>query len=161
MRTVTAILIAATGLATAQTAAAPKFEVATVKPAATDEKGSEISTAPNGQLTITNLPLKDIIQYAWGVKPFQLSGAKGWIESQRYDVIAKPEAKPKDNESKIMLRSLLAERFGLVVHNETKELPIYTLVVAKPGKLGPGLAEFKTGSCREFDPANPPLSPSK
>jgi uncharacterized protein (TIGR03435 family) len=160
MRTLTAVLLSATGLATAQTAAVPRFEVASVKPAATDERGSEISTAPNGRLTITNLTLRDMILYAWGIKPFQLSGARGWIESGRYDVVAKPETKPKDNEIKAMLRSLLAERFGLVVHKETTELPIYALVVAKPGKLGPGLVEFKDGSCPEFDPAKPPPPPT-
>src|SRR5215468_565919 len=133
MRTLRAMLLSATGLAIAQTAAVSKFEVATVKPAATDERGSEISTASNGRLTITNLTLRDMILYAWGIKPFQLAGARGWIDSQRYDIVAKPETKPKDDEIKAMLRSLLAERFGLVVHNETKELPMFALVVAKPG----------------------------
>jgi uncharacterized protein (TIGR03435 family) len=60
----------------------------------------------------------------------------------------------------MMLRSLLAERFGLVVHTETKEEAIYALTVAKPGKLGSGLVEFKAGSCQEFDPANPPTAPT-
>jgi uncharacterized protein (TIGR03435 family) len=101
-----------------------------------------------------------MILYAWGIKPFQLSGAKGWIESQRYDVIAKPEAKPKDTDIKPMLRSLLAERFGLVVHSETKELPVYALAMAKPGNLGPGLLEFQEGSCTEFDPTMPPAPPT-
>lgn len=140
----------------AQTRTPPRFEVAAVKPAATDELGSEINVAPGGRVTIANLPLKSIIVYAWGLKPFQVSGAKGWMESQRYDIVAKPESKPAQAELLRMLQSLLAERFGLVVHNETRELPIYALVVSKPGKLGPGLVPFQQGSCPEFDPGSPP-----
>src|SRR5260370_42073665 len=90
------VILALTGAAIEQTGTPPKFEVSFVKRAATDEFGSEISTAPSGRVTIANLPLKAMIVYAWGVKPFQISGAKGWIESQRYDVVAKPENKPKE-----------------------------------------------------------------
>src|SRR4051812_10823844 len=147
-------------LVLATSAIAQEFEVATVKPAATDALGSEITTPPNGGIHITNLPLKPMIMYAWDLKSFQVSGAKGWIEWQAYDVVAKPAVKPKEGELKLMLKALLAERFGLVVHREMKEQPIYTLGVAKPGKLGPGLVEFREGGCPEFDKTRPPAPPA-
>jgi bla regulator protein blaR1 len=138
----------------------PHFEVASIKPAAPDQRGQFIRPGANGGLNITNMPLKEMMIIAWRVQPFQISGGPSWIESQRYDISTKPDHKPKPDELWLMLQSLLADRFQLKIHHETKELPIYALVVAnKDGKLGPQLAESKPGSCEQFDASKPPPPP--
>jgi uncharacterized protein (TIGR03435 family) len=137
-----------------------KFEVASVKPAARDDLGSEINTRPGGQLIVTNMPLSAMIMYAWEVKRSQVSGITGWIGSQAYDVVAKPDQPRTESEIKSMLKALLADRFGLVIHRETAEQTVYALTVAKPGKTGPGLVEYQQGSCPDFD-ATKPRAPSE
>jgi uncharacterized protein (TIGR03435 family) len=144
-------LLASSGIAIAQSAPLT-FEVSSIKPSSTDEQGKDFGIAPGGRLTMTNATLKEMILFAWQMQPFQISGAKGWIDSERYDLVAVPKNKAKEGETQLMLRVLLAERFGLIIHSETKEIPIYALVMAKrDGRLGPGLMEFKEGSCTEFD----------
>jgi uncharacterized protein (TIGR03435 family) len=96
----------------------------------------------------SNIDLKSLIANAYGVKPNQVFGGSDWINSNHYDIEAKiipadgAALQPLTKEQRnLMLRSLLADRFKLVVHNETKEVPIYELVVAKGG---PKLQEAKT-----------------
>lgn len=138
----------------------PQFEVASIKPAASDERGMFIRNAPGGRITVTNMPLKEMIVMAWRIQPYQVSGGPGWINSTRYDISAKPDHNPKEGELSLMLQSLLENRFQLKIHQETKELPIYALVIAsKNGKLGPQLTESKVGGCTPFDPSKPPPRP--
>jgi bla regulator protein blaR1 len=142
------------------TAPTPQFEVASIKPAAPDQRGMFIRTAAGGRVNVTNMPLKEMMVLAWHIQPFQISGGPSWIESVRYDISAKPDHSPKDGEVSLMLQALLADRFQLKIHHETKELPIYALVLAnKDSKLGPQLTESKEGSCTPFDPAKPPPPP--
>jgi bla regulator protein blaR1 len=138
----------------------PQFEVASIKPAAPDQRGMFINTAPGGRLNITNMPLKEIMVLAWRIQPYQISGAPAWIGSTRYDISAKPDHAPKQDEVPLMLQALLADRFQLKTHHETKELSIYALVLAnKDGKLGPQLTPTKEGGCAQFDPSKPPPPP--
>lgn len=153
-------------LPAAALAQSPAFEAATIKPAAPDARGRFISPGPGGGIKVTNMSLKDMIEFAWGLQPFQVSGGPAWLDSVRYDIVAKPEARadgkgrPSENELKTMLQALLTDRFQLRVHMETKELPIYALVLSrKDGKLGPDLVETKEGSCQKFDPNQPPPRP--
>lgn len=136
------------------------FEAATIKPAAPDARGRFISPGPGGGIRITNMTLKDMIEFAWGVQPFQVSGGPAWLDSVNYDIVAKPEAKVSQSELKVMLQALLTDRFQLRTHQETRELPIYALVLArKDGKLGPDLVASTEGSCEKFDPSHPPPPP--
>ncbi len=135
----------------------PQFEVASIKPAAPDQRGMFIRTAAGGRLNVANMPLKEMIVLAWHIQPFQIEGGPPWMESARYDISAKPEKAPKEGDVSLMLQSLLADRFQLKIHHETKELPIYALVLAnKDGKLGPQLTPTKEGGCTQFDPSKPP-----
>jgi uncharacterized protein (TIGR03435 family) len=138
----------------------PQFEVASIKPAAPDAQGMWIRPSPGGRLTITNMSLKELIVFAWRVQPYQVSGGPQWIDSARFDIVAKSENNATGDERQFMLRSLLADRFQLVTHSETKELPIYALVLArKDGKLGPNLTEAKEGGCTKPDFTQPPAPP--
>lgn len=158
LRTIVCLLMLLSLGANAQTK--PEFEVASIKPAAPDARGTQIRPGPGGGITITNMTLKEMMTIAWRVQPFQVSGGPAWLDSTHYDVIAKPETKPRPTELPLMLQSLLEDRFQLVIHRETRELPIYELMVArKDGKLGPGLTESKGNGCTPPDPNKAPSPP--
>src|SRR5579862_4672389 len=135
-----------------------QFEVASVKPAAPDARGMVFQPGPGGGIRITNMPLKEIILFAYRLQSFQLAGGPPWVSSAHWDVIAKPETKGEAGDNQRMLQALLAERFQLVIHRETKELPVYALVLArKDRKLGPGLVPGKVGGCSPPDPNKGPI----
>jgi len=143
---------------TAQTvAASAKFAIASIKPAAPDSEHFMfgVRPMPGGRISAINVTLKMLIARAYGLQGFQLSGGPGWADTVRYNIEAKPDT-PVENEWKEMLQTLLVDRFQLAFHRETKELPIYVLVLAKKdGKLGPGMVESKEGGCTERDPSKP------
>jgi uncharacterized protein (TIGR03435 family) len=129
--------------------AAPAFEVASVKPSAPGTRGRSILRSPGGRFTATNAPLRDLVQNAYGVQDFQISGRPTWFNTERYDIVAKAEGDVSVAQSRLMLQTLLADRFNLALHRETKELPVYVLVVAKNGpkfsQSKPGESESDTG----------------
>lgn len=142
----------------AQTApAGPKFEVASIKPTAPDEHFMfGVRPMPGGRISAANVTLKLLIETAYGLEDFQVFGGQGWIETARYNIEAKPDSTVGPNEWKEMLKNLLADRFQLAFHRETKDLPVYALVLAKKeGKLGPGMVESKEGGCAARDPSKP------
>ena len=117
----------------------PSFEVASVKPAAPITDGRimvRMSGGPGsqdpGQITYNNVTIKNLMMNAYNVKGYQLSGPD-WFESERYDITAKLPPDTTKEQFQLMLQSLLAERFKLTLHHQTKELPMYALVVAKGG----------------------------
>jgi len=137
----TAGLALAAGAALGQTAS---FEVASVKPAAPLDRGQILSGQMHvgmkidaARVDIGSMSLADLIRVAYRVKPYQVSGPD-WMASERFDVLAKmPEGATREQVPE-MLQALLAERFKLTVHRESKEQAVYALVV---GKNGPKLKE--------------------
>jgi uncharacterized protein (TIGR03435 family) len=140
-----------------------KFDVASIKPSAPDIKQvSEVQPLPGGRIHATHMTLKTLIGVAYRLKPFQITGGPGWLDSARYDIEAKPDNPAKAGAWQPMLQALLADRFELEFHRETKELPVYALVLArKDGKLGPSLKLSKEGSCtdRNLPSPNQPSGP--
>jgi uncharacterized protein (TIGR03435 family) len=133
----------------------PEFEVASIKPAAPDQRNILIGMAPGGRVNVTNMSLKDMIVLARRILPSQISGGASWMDTERYDIVARPEKTPAQNEIPLMIQSLLADRFQLKMHQETKEVAIYALVMARTdGKPGPQLIEAAEGSCQQRDPTN-------
>jgi uncharacterized protein (TIGR03435 family) len=108
-----------------------EFEAASVKPNHSGS-GSSSSHETSGQLVATNMSLRDYIRFAFGVRDYQISGPD-WLASERFDIVAKFPAHTGDNKMGPRMQKLLAERFKLEVHRETKEFPVYALVVAKNG----------------------------
>jgi uncharacterized protein (TIGR03435 family) len=116
-----------------------EFEVASVKPSALPGRGV-IKFDPGGpgsgdpsRVTYTLSTIRDLVVEAYSVKRYQVSGGPNWLDSERFDIIAKvPEGATKE-QVKVMLQNLLAERFKLTLHRETKELPMYALVVSARG----------------------------
>lgn len=136
----------------------PEFEVASIKPAAPDARGMYIRTTEGGRVNVTNMTLKEMIVLSYRIQPFQISGGPPWLDTVHYNISAKPEGKPKAGEVPLMLQALLKDRFQLTLQRETKELPVYVLVLArKDGKLGPNLVESKEGSCTPPNPSAPPV----
>jgi uncharacterized protein (TIGR03435 family) len=137
MRFLAAVLAASTVFA--QTETRPAFEAAFIK-ANTTGSGSSSSNGTKGQVVMTNLSLRRLIERAYNVKPFQVISPE-WTENVRFDVTAKYPENTKPADRPAMLRNLLEERFKLATHSEQKELPGYALVVAKSGlKLKPAEA---------------------
>jgi uncharacterized protein (TIGR03435 family) len=141
---------AARGLGAQQTAASPEpvaFEAASVKPNKSGDGNNFISRQPGGRFGATNMPLRVLITFAYQLQPMQLVGGPGWIANDRFDIVAKMEGDPPPvmpgsgpDSMMLALRTLLADRFKLVVHRETRDLDVYALVMAKPGgKPGPVL----------------------
>ena len=144
------------GIASAQSPANPTFEVASIKPNKSGTNQRQVNWEPNGRFTAINVPLDNLVRFAYAepgldgllgpLPPNRLSVAKTWdggataLESNKFDVIATTAAGASQEQVFLMLRALLAERFKLVVHRETRDLPIYVLVMArKDGRLGPRL----------------------
>jgi uncharacterized protein (TIGR03435 family) len=137
-----------------QTASAPlpTFEVASIRPHRPGDLTSRYFMQQD-RLIVSNATPKSLIASAYNVKPFQVSGGPNWIESGEYDIEAKvpdslaeelqklPSDKRRDTFA-LMVQSLLADRFKLRLSHDTKELPVYALVVAKSG---PKLHEAKPG----------------
>jgi uncharacterized protein (TIGR03435 family) len=129
------LLAVASAALFAQASANPSFDVASVKRNTSGTTRIAVNVQPGGRFTVTNMPLRALIMNACQLQSSQLIGAPDWIATERFDIVAKmPEensaqgaARPED--TRLMLRSLLAERFRLEVHNEQRELAIYALVV--------------------------------
>jgi uncharacterized protein (TIGR03435 family) len=130
----------------AQSGKAPAFEVASVKPA--EPSGyMDFRIQPGGRLEVTSQTLRLIVMQAFGVKGYQLSGGPSWMDTDRFDIVGKAEGNPSHAEVMAMLQTLLADRFQLKVHQETKEGNIYALVVGKNGpKLKPPVGEANARS---------------
>ena len=112
------------------------FEVASVKRArAGDSRGSTFQFMPGGGLQVTNGTLKGIIETAYDVRDFQISGGPGWLNSEAWDISARssPSGDNGMNETRRRLQALLAQRFRLKVHREMRELPVYALTIARGG----------------------------
>jgi len=113
------------------------FEAASIKPNNSGKPGSGMSLYP-ARIKVINSTLKFCVQVAWNVKDFQVAGGAGWMDTERYDIDAVAANPFTKEESRTMLRALLAERFGLVVHSETQDRQGYVLVTARNGpKLPP------------------------
>jgi uncharacterized protein (TIGR03435 family) len=142
-----------------QSTAPLAFEVASIRPA-DSRQGIDMLTSPGGRLTATNCTLKQLIEAAYSLKPYQISGGPAWLDADRFDVTAKaPDNSGPDQGTVValgrdaprklmlMLQTLLENRFGLKVRHETKQDTVYDLVVAKGG---PKLKEANRDEQRSF-----------
>ncbi len=124
------------------------FEAASIKPNTSGSSNSS-SNGTQGQTVMVNVPLKRLIERAFDVPPIQIDGPE-WLESVRFDVALKHPPDMKREDRGPMLQTLLAERFKLEVHRETRDFPGLVLVAAKGGfKLKPaepGSMESNTNS---------------
>jgi uncharacterized protein (TIGR03435 family) len=121
-------------LAVCVSALSQQFEVASVKPSSADQGSPSGIRTGNGRLDAHNVTLKRCIIGAYGVGPHQVFGGPDWLDSDRFEILAKTEQPTNDDAAlMVILRGLLAERFKLVLHRETRTIPALVLEVAKNG----------------------------
>jgi len=142
------LIVLLSGLLSGQsTTAPPVFEVADVHVSAAGTKQTG-GFMPGGRLELRATTMLDLISMAFGMEPEMVAGGPSWISVDHFDVIAKaPSAAASEEMLQAMMKALLADRFKLVAHQETKDMPAYVLTVGKNGpKLRPAAkaAEKKT-----------------
>ncbi len=143
-----------------------EFEVASIKPnKSLDEATSNFPLGPGdvyvangGYFSATNHPLIDYIAFAYKIAARQLealqSQVPGWVTTDRFDIQARVSGNPTKDQMRLMMQSLLANRFKLAVHNETRQIRVYGLLLLKPGKTGPQLRPHPSGeSCSTTPPS--------
>ena len=113
--------------------AAGSFDAATIKPAGPEEAGISGEDGRNGVLKMWNVSLKRCISSAYGIPEGQIVGGPKWIDELSYDILAKADHPASEPELLTMLQPLLADRFRLQIHHETRTVSGYTLTVAKGG----------------------------
>jgi uncharacterized protein (TIGR03435 family) len=169
---IVAVLGGIVSLLSAQTPANPTFEVASIKPNKSIEGARGIGFQPGGRFSARNVRVRELIAAAYGtpqpLASFRIVGGPKWISADPFDVVAKaaenfPETQAQPGWStagELMLRELLADRFKLVVHRETRQLPIYALILATSnGRLGPQLRPSAADDC--VDSATAVADPSR
>jgi uncharacterized protein (TIGR03435 family) len=128
----------------AVTAARPSFEVASIKPNNSQSGSSSSGYRPGGLYIATNVSLKSLIMESYRIHDFQLLGGPNWLATDRFDVQARAEAgaiadvaEPFDptrpTRLLLMVQSMLEDRFRLKIRRETRELPLYVLVIGSGG----------------------------
>jgi bla regulator protein BlaR1 len=143
-------------------AATERFDVATIRqntgPAVGGPVGNGIGFPP-GRFSAENITLQQLITYAYELQAFEIFGAPSWATSDRFDIAAtrQPLAAGSDStRNRRLVRALLAERFNLVVHEERREMPVYSLVLSRPDRrLGERLRRFE-GECGDASRLGPP-----
>lgn len=155
-----AIVVFAPGLtaqSSATTLSGARFEVISVKPNPTGRAGmTQTRVLPGGKYIATNMPLRLLIGQTYQVQSYRLVGGPAWIETDAFDIVATADRdlSPANGQRPLndALRGLLADRFKLVVHMETRQLPAYALVLAgkdgkHDGKLGPNITRSERTDC--------------
>lgn len=132
-----------------------QFEAASVKLNTSGSDNERIRLLPGGRLEISNMTLRLLIQSAYRVTSFQIASGPGWLDSDRFDISAKPDADPGPAGVLVMLQSLLEQRFALAAHREVREERVYLLTLSK----GSRKLEPAEGTCVPRDPARTPPNP--
>jgi uncharacterized protein (TIGR03435 family) len=130
---------------------APEFEVASVKvapPGGPKDISGGPGTGDPERFTVVGMSLGYLIRRAYNIQAYQMSGSPDWMPAARFNVVAKVPPGTTSEQFRLMLQNLLAERAGLKVHWETKEMAGYTLVLAKGG---PKLRESLPGTSADSD----------
>jgi bla regulator protein blaR1 len=153
---------------TAPAADAPTFEVVSLKP--TEPGTPTMGRGVPGRFSSQNMTVRRMIRQAYDIHDTQIIGGPDWTSSQGFTIDATTGGKPP-NQTRFMMQTLLRDRFKLAFHSETRDLPIYALVVQRSdGRLGPGLKRIPDDECPApgsprrggpppAGPAAPPPSP--
>jgi uncharacterized protein (TIGR03435 family) len=143
--TAAALAVLPSGPAFAQSTAAPlSFEVADVKGNKSGGgRGASADFLPGGRVNVTNAAMKELIAGAYSVGEYPVSGGPGWLDAERYDIVAKAAPTTSEDHVRKMLQTLLADRFKLAIHHGHKATSVYALTL---GKQAPKLQESAAGT---------------
>jgi uncharacterized protein (TIGR03435 family) len=147
------LLIAAVPAVYAQ---ALEFEAATIKPAEPGAVNGRVDRDMSpGRMAWRNMTLRDLIYQAWGTglsTSMKVIGGPAWIARDRFSIEAVAQGKPNDRQFRIMLRTLLEERFAVRTHMETEQIDVFALLLDRPGaKLGKNIKPWD-GTCSNGNP---------
>jgi uncharacterized protein (TIGR03435 family) len=132
------------------------FDVASVRPNKSGGGRHSLNLGlPGGRVKGINVSLAGLMTAAYQISANRIFGAPAWFDSEQFDIEATSEGNSTVDQNRLRLQSLLADRFKLASHHETRKLPVYALVLSKPGKLGPQL-HLNDEKC---DPSPPAASP--
>jgi uncharacterized protein (TIGR03435 family) len=135
----------------------PTFDVASIKANKSGDGRMMMRPQPGGRFTGTNVTLRMLINNAYLLRDPQTVGGPDWINSERFDIEAKADGNPSFGQMRLMIQSLLADRFKLIAHHETRQLPVYALVLLKTGKTGPHLVlHSDDAKCVDISAGPPP-----
>ena len=142
--TVTALL--------AQSVGTPTFEVVSIRPNRSGEERTASMVTPGARYQATNVTVRMLIKTAYQVHDDQIVGGPGWIDLERFDVLARGTGDPSPTEfvtqARLMLRPVLADRFKLSFVRQSREIPVYALTLAESGgTLGPQLRRTDERAC--------------
>lgn len=150
--TVCGLFLVLASAAFSQHPAAPQFEVASVK---RDSNGGPPGDIPRnmdsspGHFAMRNVPLRYAIEWAYDLKDYEIAGPD-WIKVEdRFEILARAPGPATDDQMRPMLQALLAERFQMKTHRETRQLAVYDLL---PGKGAPKLRPPTSGSLPKLSP---------
>jgi hypothetical protein len=144
----------------------PAFEVASVKPDKSDAPansrfpmGPGDAYVPGSLFSATNQSLIVYLRFAYKLGQGALLGLPGWIYDDRFDIEARAPGNPTKDQMRLMMQSLLADRFKLISHTERQTTPVFNLVLAKAGKTGPQLRPHSQNeSCSAPSSPQPPVA---
>jgi len=139
----------------------PTFDVASIKPNTTP--GRRGGGGGPGRVNMVGMPVRQLIAQAYEIHDSQIIGGPDWLGSQGYDINATMNGTPSPEDRRMLMKTLLRDRFKLTFHAEKRDLPIYALVVQRSdGRLGPGLKRIPDDECpppgsrRGAAPGGPP-----
>jgi len=154
----------------AQPPAHPSFEVASVKSNRTETPATTLFplgpgdayTANGGRFRATNQPLITYLRFAYRLGPGDLLDLPRWVYNERFDIETRANGEPTKDQMRLMMRSLLKDRFKFAVHTEQQTQAIFDLELARPGRTGPQLRAHHTEECvAPIEPQFTTLSPSQ
>ena len=134
--------VALVGMTVALAAQTPKpaSGVVSVKRETRDRLGSGVMVVSGDSFTATNVPLVRVIAFAYAVAVYQVIGGPDWIRTDRFDIVAKADRDVPPDQRRLMVQTLLEDRFRLAVRRERRDIPVFFLRrVLSDGRLGPGL----------------------
>ncbi len=149
--------------------AGPTFEVVSVKLNTSGDLRASMAVQPGGRFNASNVSARTLVSYAYQLQESQVLGGPSWLDSDHFDIIARaaenqllspPVPGGPPPTIRLMVRALLADRFSLVAHTETRELPVFHLVAARADRsLGPRIRP-STADCSAPQPAAVADSPA-
>jgi uncharacterized protein (TIGR03435 family) len=149
----------------------PAFDVASVRPNKSGNRPTsnfplgpgDVYVPNGGYFSATNQPLITYFYFAYRIMSNQgryvLPQLPEWVTTERFDIQARAEGNPGKDEMRLMMRSLLADRFKLAVHHETRQVPLFVIVLVKPGKTGPQLQLHPNDTSCPTTPSPPSAQP--
>ena len=125
-------------VAVARPVSRPSFEVASIRRNMSVRQLSSMNGEPGGRMVVTNHSLLNIIRHVHRLQRYQIAGGPDWVDRDHWDIFAKAASDAPFDHLLAMMDSLLADRFKLETHRETREMPVYALVLTRAdGRLGP------------------------